>query len=359
MTARENCTQIISGNLEKSLEISASYKTKYISKSFIKKLLRKERKLDPDISDWKKGLITEGLASSDSGKETLYRFFDWFNFLIGTGETCFWFPDQLMTAGSILKLILDDEKGEYRPLAVNAASSFKACLARSDDGTLLLPYRGKKLYLDQIGIMGAFCVRASRFFGTDRFAEILEQQILFTLKHQCAEDSSFPYHSYDLTSGERQGRNSWGRGLGWWLMGISAYLAGNCQSAEHRDEILQYSVRCIAELGRLQDDNGYLYEDVMSRQHIDTSATAMCGFAACEICNACRQELTAEEYEAMLQFAEKCAEAVSLSTDDDGRVTDCSGECKNYGDYSTEFGSYYAEGPALMLFHILEQVRQV
>ena len=355
MSERESSSRRIYNNLADRIEVSASYKAKYTAKSFVKKVIGKRRKLDPEISDWKIGLITEGLAGSDFDREPLYRFFDWYRFLINTGEECFWFQDQLLTAGSILKVILDDEKGEYRPLAVNAVKSFTSSLIKAEDGTMLLPYRGKKLYLDQIGIMGSFCVRASKFFGKEKYVKILEDQILFTLTHQCTDDSIFPFHAYDLESGTTQGRNSWGRGIGWWLTGISALLSGAGMIMEQKTELLNYFIRCIAALSDLQDEKGYLYEDIASMNHIDTSATAMCGYSAAEVCCACRDALKPEEYEMMLQFAKKCADAVLLSVDDSGSVMDCSGECNNYGDYSTEYGSFYAEGPTLSLLHELKQ----
>ena len=353
MSEREKSSHRIYENLAKKIEVSASYKVRYTAKSFTKKVIGKDRKLDPEISDWKIGLITEGLAGSGFDREPLYRFFDWYRFLIGTGEECFWFQDQLLTAGSILKVILEDGKGEYRPLAVNAANSFSHNLIKTEDGTLLLPYRGKILYLDQIGIMAPFCVRALKFFGTERYVKILEKQILFTLTHQCSEDSVFPFHAYDIENGNTQGRNSWGRGIGWWLTGISALLSGAGTFMEQKTELLDYFVKCIAVLSDLQDKNGYLYEDIAAMNHIDTSTTAMCGYASAEVCYARKDDLKPEEYEMMLRFAEMCAGAVLLSADESGNVTDCSGECNNYGDYSTEYGSFYAEGPALSLLHML------
>ena len=206
--------------------------------------------------------------------------------------------------------------------------------------------------------MGPFCVRASKFFGKEKYVKILENQILFTLAHQCTDDSIFPFHAYDLESGDTQGRNSWGRGIGWWLTGISELLSGGGTIVEHKTELLNYFVKCIDALRNLQDKNGYLYEDIATMNHIDTSATAMCGYASAEVCYALRNNLMPQEYEKMMRFAEKCADAVLLSTDDSGCVMDCSGECNNYGDYSTEYGSFYAEGSSLSLLHILTLLRE-
>lgn len=256
-------------------------------------------------------------------------------------------PDQYIHAEVLLELYELSKNEMLLPLIHQAANNLKNEVELY--GKILRYGNGKMAYIDTLGMITEFCYHYDRIFGVDELSQIAEDQMDFFISAACSESEIFPYHAYEIESGGKKhsGSNSWGRGIGWYLLGLGACVANNPEkySAIFIDTMMHVFSK--------QDQNGFLYEDMITRERIDTSTTSM---AALSLYYGLRSEIfeEAEKIKAEI-YLERAISALVSATTEDGRVLFCTGECGGANVYSKEYGDYYAQGYTLRLMTMLER----
>lgn len=236
----------------------------------------------------------------------------------------------------------------------------------------ILAYRSQHpdwLFADTLGML---CPFACRYGVQKQDKELLNlgiRQLELFFQKGMDEKTGLPYHGYDEKTGMKYGIIGWGRACGWMLLGLSQsifWISEQPAGAEQTNKLqAEQSAACpssrsVAREGcnrllllqqQLLDsvfawqraDGGFSWQLQAQEGHRDTSAEGMIGYGAW---------LAAET--AAVQRSEQWSPALSRLTAimqtsiRDGRVTDCSGECKGFAEYPQVYGIYpWGSGSAL------------
>ena len=259
----------------------------------------------------------------------------------------------------------------------------------------ILAYRSQHpdwLFADTLGML---CPFACRYGVQKQDKELLNlglRQLELFFQKGMDEKTGLPYHGYDEKTGMKYGIIGWGRACGWMLLGLSQSIlwlleqpagadqagnsagaeqadrqqAGNPAGAEQADEqqseqsAAQRSFQSSAREGRnrlllLQEkllssifawqraDGGFSWQLQAQEGHRDTSAEGMIGYGTW-----LAAETAAMQHSEQWRLALSRLAAIMQTSIRDGRVTDCSGECKGFAEYPQVYGTYpWGSGSAL------------
>ena len=188
-----------------------------------------------------------------------------------------------------------------------------------------------------------FCYSYSQITGDPTVQKIAEYQVDYAVKLEKECGTPLPKHYKHVITGEIEGNEYWGRGSGWFILGLVYAALSNPErfGAEY--------VRAIHWIFDQADENGYLFDDHREKNHVDTSTTSM---AAMALLIGLKNGLIPEEdREKDHARVDRAIDALLLSTDENGKVNDCSGECGGAGAYSTRVGNFFAQGYTVALLN--------
>ena len=343
------CAERIAANLAAKLQAAAAPEK---TRLFLKRKLLKYRLKKPDWVGWTdrsvswiNGQYALGLAETGTPEaiRTLTRYYDKLLLAKRLGFPVFELPDQTIHAEVLLILYSRYGKKKYRPLILEAAGLLKT-IAERNDGLVIYWPPDKELLVDTLGMIPGFCYLFADRFNAPEFAALADRQIEYTEEVCIDPDSGFPFHAYRYAEGTHAGASTWGRGVGWYLLGLSACALRHPERAGRLPEVFRNTFR-------FQDPQGFLPDDLAKPTHIDTSPTVM---AALCLARCLESELFDEEDAISLApYLAKSVRALAASVSPDGEVLNCSGECPSPGSYSTQFGNYFAQGYTLALFTLI------
>lgn len=292
---------------------------------------------------WINGQYAYGLLSNHSKTDLKYLkvFYNRILFLFRIGLVSFDKPDTLIHAYVILNLYYIYNQKKYIIL-VEAAKNY---IKREYQNNSFIRYRAtsRKLFIDTIGMINSFCYTYGKIFNDREITRIADAHLDF-LEKKCNEGNiTLPYHVYDMESGLPFGSNSWGRGSGWYLLGLTE---GAIYNSNKYKKIYEKTINCIY---RYQNNEGFLYDDFKVRNHIDTSITSM---AALALAKGIKYGLLDRNDKSWRRRLNLSINALLKSINEKGQVLNSSGECKGEGVYSLEFGNYFAQGYTLALLNL-------
>lgn len=345
------CAGRIEANLIRKLSAAASIPAflPFLKKKFLKYKLKKQdwvRFTDTSFS-WINGQYALGLAASGSAPalRTLCRYYDKLLLVRKLGIPVFELPDQTVHAEAMLILYERFGKKRYRPLIREAAELLKR-IAAENGGLVIYWPPEKEILVDTLGMIADFCFQSESVFGDKELSAIAAEQLSFTEAHCIDPESGLPFHAYSLETGCPGGSSTWGRGVGWYLLGLTARAE---RDAAWRDRLLQVFKLVF----QTQDADGFLWDNLAEQNHIDSSPTCM---AALCLAKCLDLELFPPEQSVELAgWLNGCISALLSSVNEAGEVLNCSGECGGAGVYSQKIGNYFSQGYTLMLFQMLEQ----
>lgn len=202
-----------------------------------------------------------------------------------------------------------------------------------------------EILIDTIGMICPMLARLGRITGRDCYREIALMQLERFLDRSIDKETGWPWHGYRRVSGEKLGLPGWGRGLGWFVLGMvdtTLELPNTSESGKWFD----ITKRWIQRLYECQAPDGnwpWLLTDVNAR--CDTSVTAMLGYSACRF----HSHDFGRSDTTRLMF-ERAFLAIEAMTDAEGRVQGGSGEALGWGEYSRHFrNNLWVQGPAVAL----------
>lgn len=242
------------------------------------------------------------------------------------------YPDQLIHANVVLKLKYLCGIDEFDDIWKDGIFYIKWAVKNSHG---LIYYRFEpELYVDTLGMITDFLLRCSEFLQNDYFRKIAENQMDFYLKYGLDSSKSLPYHVLHSDTCETEGLCVWGRGCGWFLIGVTMLAEVN----EKYIPVYKKSVEIILET---QNQNGYLYHNIEKNDFIDSSVTAIVGNCLHKgLEHHWLEEKYWEHYEGLMT-------ALKQSIDDDGYVLYSSGDCIDVNIYTNKENSTYAQGQTL------------
>lgn len=321
----------------------------FIKQKLLKYRIKKAdwvRFIDRSFS-WSKAQYAIGLLSSESppARHAVKRYYDRILLVNKLRLPVFEVPDQSIHGAVLLCLYEKFGKKRFLPLIREAAALLKR-IAADNDGLVIYWPPDRTILVDTLGMIPDFCYHYAELFNDPEMAAVADRLLDFTEERCMDPESGLPFHAYSLETGCPGGSSTWGRGVGWYLLGLTARAE---RDAAWRDRLLQVFKLVF----QTQDADGFLWDDLAEQNHIDSSPTCM---AALCLAKCLDLELFPPEQSVELAgWLNGCISALLSSVNEAGEVLNCSGECGGAGVYSQKFGNYFSQGYTLMLFQMLEQ----
>ena len=234
---------------------------------------------------------------------------------------------------SVDKALLAYTLYKKRQLSQEALQDFARRL--NIDGTRTVPYRESLpdiRYVDAVGMLVPFLAAGE-----------MEKTALAQLREfdSVLLKGVFPPHAFDAQRGLPLGVYDWGRGLGWYILGIT--------EASHLPECGDRIVRLAEEMIHFQRKDGGLGALFFSPSRIESSGTALLGLLFVRAF-----DLTARPE--FLEAARRAEQALMHITRRDGAVDFGQGDTMGIGLYSRRFDILpFAQGIALYLSKELDR----
>lgn len=309
-------------------------------------LQRKNR--EEVLRGWPMGLLAKGIMVSESasekgGLEVLRKFYDQYLTREGSLKMPMKYVDDALHGEILLFLYSQTRDLKYSKASAEIASRL---LANYRQTRATLPYRKNNSvrFVDTLGMIVPFLFQYGTAFGDETARDLallqMEEFILYGVEKQ----SGLPFHGYNPQfSNIPIGLFSWGRGVGWYAMGLSETLI-QVRSDHPKFEFFKEAFTALAKtIGIFQKAEGgwgCVINNPSSRY--DSSGTAMIIYA---LKKAMSEGLLNTSYQEMLL---KGFVKLQSSTSLKGVVFDSQGVCMAMNNHSTLFSSTpYAQGMAL------------
>lgn len=204
-------------------------------------------------------------------------------------------------------------------------------------------------FVDTIGFICPFLTRYGLTFDRPEYIDLAFRQIE-EYTQNCFDPNRFlPVHAYDRKEKFPLGVFGWGRGLGWYILGITDMYTELPEADERRNYLSECIVKVAKETLLLQMENGgFKAMLVVENSRYDSSATAIIGWVLWHA-----YQITGEsKYK---DAAKKCINALMTATRRDGSIDFCQGDTKGIGMYADTFDIMpFVQGLAIRLTVALE-----
>jgi unsaturated rhamnogalacturonyl hydrolase len=240
------------------------------------------------------------------------------------------YVDGAMLAYAIMKLPIKDVDN-YKNAWDSTWTMIKEHIGK--DGTVQYrKFMSNYRYVDTIGFICPFLVLYGLKYKKDECIELAIKQIKEYEKYGFLENYHIPCHAYDINNKLPLGLYGWGRGLGWFAIGLIDAWKELPEKNRYKS-ILKQSVKKFALAAiKLQQENGSWNWTVTRREsRADSSTTATLGWF---ILNAAKIDEIAKE---CLVSTEKAINYLMKVTRRDGSVDFSQGDTKDIGVYSMLF----------------------
>jgi unsaturated rhamnogalacturonyl hydrolase len=204
---------------------------------------------------------------------------------------------------------------------------------RGEDGTIFYRHSTKKYrYVDTIGFICPFLVTYGLRYGKEECLELAIIQIRNYEFSGMHKEHSIPVHAYDFDNKTPLGLYGWGRGLGWYALGLMDSWKELPEGNKYKNELEEIVVKFAkASIRFQQDDGSWTWTVTRSECTKDSSTTAILGWylvnagEISEISEHCRQSV------------EKAKTYLMRVTRRNGAVDFSQGDTKDIGVYSNHF----------------------
>lgn len=187
-------------------------------------------------------------------------------------------------------------------------------------------------YVDTVGFISPFLVKYGLKYNDEKAIELGIKQITEYYKYGFDSESNIPFHAYDVNTKYKLGLCGWGRGLGWFAIGLIDSWRELPTNNKYKNILEEMVIKYVDMILKVQLDNGGFGWVVTRREsRTDSSTTATLGYFLAyaseieEITNRC-----VEGYEKAIKYL------ISV-TKKNGEVDFSQGDTKDIGVYSGEF----------------------
>jgi rhamnogalacturonyl hydrolase YesR len=200
---------------------------------------------------------------------------------------------------------------------------------RNKEGLILYREHGQVQLNDVLGMIVPFLIEYGKFVKKSDAQLIAKEQVEFFVKYGIDKETYLPSHGIDLRSYIKVGPTNWGRGIGWYLLGLSHYYKATGEFKKEFDGILNT-------LQKLRTNDGLWSQFPGSSSLFDASTTTMVLYSM-NINNKLSNRKV---------FIDNLYEYVSQ----DGYILNTSGDTYGINDYSKTFGkSELSQGFLLLI----------
>lgn len=322
-------------------------------KYIIKRLLKPGNTPKRDSFFWTHAMLTQALESAGD-MEILKKYYDLW---IEKGLTIYNL-DNIMNGYSLLYVYEKTKDQKYKQAADKLYKW--VCDYAAEMGNPI-PYRKHHpthVYVDSLGMIVPFLCRYGAMFDNQDAICLGCKQVLQFIRYGMDETTGLPYHGYDTKTHVKQGIIGWGRAVGWLMLAMADSIEYLPEGKE-REEITETFQKLAKSAIQYFKEDGYFSWQLPAMEGPkDTSATAMIGYAmkkGIRYLNSgdyIEQQLT-ENIDGKTCNIEKTWKQMQqaiLSSCNNGKIYDCSGECEGFSRYPQVYGAYpWSLGPGTRL----------
>ncbi len=185
--------------------------------------------------------------------------------------------DVAILAYAVMKLEYIDIN-KYKPALDTVWSLIKE--HKGEDGTVFYRHSTKTYrYVDTIGFICPFLVSYGLMYGKEECLELAMVQIRNYEQYGMHKEHSIPVHAYDYKNKTPLGLYGWGRGLGWYAIGIMDSWRQLPVGNKYKNELEQIVIKFAKAAISFQTDDGSWGWTVTRSETIkDSSTTAILGW---------------------------------------------------------------------------------
>lgn len=223
---------------------------------------------------------------------------------------------------------------------------------KGKDGTIFYRHFIPNIrFVDTIGFICPFLTYYGQQFNKPEYVDLALQQIKAYIDIAFLKDKWVPAHAFDIVQGVPLGIYGWGRGLGWFILGITdTYFELNDTHPE-KDYLKDVVIHTATDALTFQkEDGGFNAMLAVASSRHDSSITSLAGWLF-------YTAYTITKDEKFLKAAQRTVNCLMKVTRRDGTIDFCQGDTKGIGHYATTFDVMpFAQGLAIRLAKSLETV---
>lgn len=172
------------------------------------------------------------------------------------------------------------------------------------------------------------------------YIELAMKQIKTYYSYGYLEEYGLYAHGYNSRLGVPCESFGWGRGTGWYLLGI-LYCYHEINIKQEKEWLSEKIIEAANNILKYQQKDGGWSTQLVSNWNYDSSATAIFGTFLYNVYNIVKDE----KYKIA---GDKALAKLMTSTRKDGAVENCEGACAGLGKYSVRYGiSPFVQGMVL------------
>ena len=198
-------------------------------------------------------------------------------------------------------------------------------------------------YVDTVGFISPFLVKYGLKYNDEKAIELGIKQITEYYKYGFDSENNIPFHAYDVNNKYKLGLCGWGRGLGWFAIGLIDAWRELPNNNKYKNILEEIVIKYANTILKVQLDNGGFGWTVTRKEtRIDSSTTATLGYFL--VCASEIEEIT----ERCLEGYNKAIKYLMSVTKKNGEIDFSQGDTKDIGVYSILFDILpFAQGFAL------------
>lgn len=187
-------------------------------------------------------------------------------------------------------------------------------------------------YVDTVGFICPFLIKYGLKYNCDEAIQLAIRQIREYSNHGFDKDNIIPFHAYDVDNGYKLGLCGWGRGLGWFAIGLIDAWNELPTDSKYKDELEETIVSFSKSILKLQLDNGgFSWIVTRKESRIDSSTTSTLAYFL-----KCASEIDDIRKECLRGYKNAINYLISV-TRRDGAIDFSQGDTKDIGVYSMLF----------------------
>ncbi len=189
----------------------------------------------------------------------------------------------------------------------------------SSDGIIEYRPDAKFILSDTIGLTVPFLLQYAEISELTDASKLAEQQIDYFINYGVDDYSNLPVHGIEKITKIKVGSANWGRGIGWYFLGLSACAKNNLRFMKHSQKLEE-------SLNQLKNRQGLWTQFPGSSEKFDASSTLILFYSM--LVNNSRYLTKSQFLDLLLPY---------LSSN--GIILQTSGDTFGLNDYSKSFGS--------------------
>ena len=131
-------------------------------------------------------------------------------------------------------------------------------------------------YVDTIGFICPFLTKYGLRFNKEKYVDLAFSQIKNYRTQGFVDNYPIPYHAYDIKNGYHLGLCGWGRGFGWYALGLIDMWAELPNEHRYKGQLTEYILELTKQIMKLQNVNGsWSWTATRSESRFDSSTTAI------------------------------------------------------------------------------------